>query len=128
MRYLLLLLIFVPAVDIGVLFIAGKSIGIFPTILFIIFTGILGTYLAKKQGLETIQKAREQLQNGYMPGDALIDGICILVGGVLLLLPGFITDAIGILLFIPFTRKFIKLILINKLKKQMENRTFRVIR
>ncbi|WP_153123964.1 FxsA family protein [Peribacillus tepidiphilus] len=108
MRYLLLFLIIIPALEIGVLLYSGKTIGVIPTILLIIATGIAGAYLAKQQGLETIRKAQQQISYGKMPGDALIDGICILVGGCLLLTPGFITDLIGFILLLPPTRIVVK--------------------
>lgn len=108
MRYLLLFLIIIPALEIGVLLYSGKTIGVIPTILLIIATGIAGAYLAKQQGLETIRKAQQQISYGKMPGDALIDGICILVGGCLLLIPGFITDLIGFILLLPPTRIVVK--------------------
>lgn len=128
MRFLLLLLIIVPAAEIGILMLSGKTFGVWTTILLIIFTGILGAYLAKKQGLETLRKAQEQLQYGAVPGDALLDGLCILVGGVVLLTPGFITDALGFLLLAPPTRKFFKFWLIKAFKRWIHNGNITVIR
>ncbi|UII55156.1 membrane protein FxsA [Cytobacillus spongiae] len=128
MRYLLLLLIIIPASEIGILLLSGKTIGVWPTLLMIIFTGILGAYLAKKQGLETIRKAQEQMQYGQIPGDAILDGICILIGGTVLLTPGFITDALGFLLLAPPTRKFFKMLLIKGLKNWMNRGRITIIR
>ncbi len=128
MRYLILLLILIPAGEIGVLLLSGDIIGIVPTILMIIFTGIIGSYLAKKQGLETIRKAQEQLNRGMIPGEALLDGICILVGGVLLLSPGFITDVFGIFLLAPPTRKYVKKLLTKTLTKWLNNGNVTIIR
>ncbi|MGG3915777.1 FxsA family protein [Rossellomorea vietnamensis] len=108
MRYMLLLLIIVPALEIGLLVLSGQAIGLVPTVLLIITTGILGAYLAKKQGIETIRKAQRDMQYGQMPGEAIMDGLCILVGGIVLLTPGFITDALGFLLLLPATRKMFK--------------------
>ncbi|KUP05583.1 exlusion protein FxsA [Bacillus coahuilensis m2-6] len=108
MRYLFLLLIIVPATEIGILIFSGQTLGVIPTIVLIITTGILGAYLAKKQGIETWQRAQRQLQYGQVPGEEIIDGLCILVGGVVLLTPGFITDALGFFLLLPFTRKWVK--------------------
>ncbi len=108
MRILIALIIIVPALEIGLLIFSGNMIGPWPTILLIILTGVLGAWLAKRQGLETIKRVQEQMQYGQMPGDAIIDGLCILVGGVVLLTPGFITDAIGFLLLLPPTRNRIK--------------------
>jgi UPF0716 protein FxsA len=128
MRYLLLFLIIVPAVEIAFLLLSGKTIGILPTIFLLIFTGVLGAYLAKREGLETIRKAQEQLRYGQIPGDALLDGICILLGGTLLLTPGFITDVIGFLLLAPPTRKFFKIQLIEAFKRWIEKGTVTIIR
>ncbi|AOM82259.1 FxsA family protein [Salisediminibacterium beveridgei] len=107
-KLLLLLLIIVPAMEIGVLILSGNTIGVIPTILLIILTGILGAALAKKEGLNAIRTAQLQASQGQVPASVLLDGICILVGGVVLLTPGFITDAMGFLLLIPQTRAIFK--------------------
>ncbi|KAA0563553.1 membrane protein FxsA [Bacillus sp. CH30_1T] len=121
MRYMLLLLIIVPAFEIGLLVLSGQAIGLVPTVLLIITTGILGAYLAKKQGMETLRKAQQDMQYGQLPGDAIIDGLCILVGGVVLLTPGFITDAIGFLLLLPPTRKMFKPFIYKLFKRWINN-------
>jgi UPF0716 protein FxsA len=121
MRYMLLLLIIVPAFEIGLLVLSGQAIGLVPTVLLIITTGILGAYLAKKQGMEALRKAQQDMQYGQLPGDAIIDGLCILVGGVVLLTPGFITDAIGFLLLLPPTRKMFKPFIYKLFKRWINN-------
>lgn len=110
-KIILLLLIVVPALEIGLLVLSGNIIGIWPTVLLIVMTGVLGAWLARKEGLQTIRSAQLRLQNGEIPGGLILDGVCILVGGVVLLTPGFITDTIGFLLLLPFTRSFFKGIL-----------------
>lgn len=128
MRYLVLLIILVPAADIGLLLAFGKAIGLLPTLILILSTGVLGAYLAKKQGLETIRKAQEQLRYGQIPGDAVLDGICILVGGTLLITPGFITDILGFLMLIPFTRRMFKWLLILAFRKKMARGNIKIIK
>lgn len=108
MRYLFLLIIIVPAAEIGFLLVSGQIIGVWPTLLLIILTGVVGSYLAKKQGLTTFYQLQRQLQTGQLPGDALLDGVCILVGGTLLLTPGFLSDILGFLLLFPTSRIFFK--------------------
>ncbi|MCT8137398.1 membrane protein FxsA [Anaerobacillus sp. CMMVII] len=108
LRIFILLLIVVPALEIGVLVLSGNTIGIPWTILLVIFTGVLGAWLAKKEGLQTIRLAQLQLQQGQIPSGIILDGLCILVGGVVLLTPGFITDLIGFFLLIPSTRTIAK--------------------
>ncbi|TYS86082.1 FxsA family protein [Rossellomorea aquimaris] len=121
MRYILLLLIIVPALEIGLLVLSGQAFGLIPTVLLIITTGILGAYLARKQGMEALRKAQQDMQYGQLPGDAIIDGLCILVGGVVLLTPGFITDAIGFLLLLPPTRKMFKPFIYKLFKRWINN-------
>ncbi|MCM3704773.1 MULTISPECIES: FxsA family protein [Cytobacillus] len=128
MRYILLLMIIVPAAEIGFLLLSGNTIGLWPTLAIILLTGVLGAYLAKKQGLETIRKIQEQLRCGQMPGDTILEGACILIGGIMLLAPGFITDALGFTLLLPSARKVLKNMLYIGLKKWMNKGTITIIR
>jgi UPF0716 protein FxsA len=127
MRYLFLLIIGIPALDIGLLLFSGKTIGVWPTIAVIIFTGIIGAYLAKKEGLQTIRRVQEQLSHGEIPGEAVIDGICILIGGVLLVTPGFITDLTGFLLLLPPTRKPFKFLMKKAWQRKFDKRNIKII-
>ncbi|MBM4762535.1 FxsA family protein [Bacillus sp. B15-48] len=128
MRYLFLAIIIVPAVEIAILLWFGQLIGVLPTFLFILLTGLIGAYLAKQQGIVTIRKVQDNMERGIMPGDALLDGVCILIGGTLLLTPGFVTDIIGFLLLIPATRKHMKNWLAQFFRKRMDRRTITIIR
>ncbi|MYL34142.1 membrane protein FxsA [Pontibacillus yanchengensis] len=127
-RWLLLLIIIVPAMEIGILVWAGNLIGPWWVILLIISTGILGAYLAKQQGLETLNRARDNMQMGMTPQDELINGVCILIGAAVLLTPGFITDAIGFTLLLPVTREPIKKGLMKVVRRMMDNGTITVFR
>ncbi len=109
LRLIVLLVILVPAIELWGIITVGRFIGAGPTVLIIILTGILGGYFAKQQGWQTLRLAQIQLNRGELPTEALLDGVCILAGGVLLITPGFITDLIGVLLLIPLTRGIIKL-------------------
>ncbi|WP_096189703.1 FxsA family protein [Evansella halocellulosilytica] len=120
-RIFLLLLIIVPAMEIGILILSGNTIGVIPTILLIILTGILGAALAKREGLNAIRSAQMQASQGQLPSDVILDGICILVGGVVLLTPGFITDALGFFLLIPQTRASFKGIIRRIIEKMMKS-------
>ncbi|MEH7442446.1 FxsA family protein [Bacillus sp. JJ1122] len=128
MKYFFLFLVLVPAAEIGVLLYSGQTIGVWPTISMIILTGFLGAYLAKQQGLEIIRKTQEQLRRGMMPGDAILDGVSVLVGGTLLLTPGFITDIMGILLLAPPTRKFFKVLMMKAFRNWIDKGNIKVIR
>ncbi|AVM24987.1 FxsA family protein [Bacillus pumilus] len=127
-KYFLLLLIVFPAVEISLFLISSKMIGILPTMLFIVLTSALGAYFARKQGIEAFQKVQRDLQYGKMPGAAIVDGLCILVGGLLLLIPGFLTDLIGALLLIPMTRKQVKPLFERWLRNMSNRNRYTIIR
>ncbi|MEH7157628.1 FxsA family protein [Neobacillus drentensis] len=128
MRYLFLLIILIPALDISLLLVSGKAIGLWPTIALIILTGILGAYLAKREGLQTIRRVQEQLSYGQLPGDALLDGICVLIGGTLLLTPGFITDITGFFFLFPPSRKAIKSFIIKMWQRRINKGRIKIIK
>ncbi|OIK08537.1 membrane protein FxsA [Bacillus sp. MUM 116] len=128
MRYLFLLIIIIPAADIGILLFSGKTIGVLPTLFFILLTGVLGVYLAKKEGLQTIRKAREQLRYGQIPGESVLDGVCILIGATLLITPGFITDILGFLMLFPPTRKLFKRLIKNSFRKWINKGNIKIIK
>lgn len=128
MRVFIFFLIVIPAMEIGILLLSGKTIGAIPTVLLIILTGILGAWLAKKQGIETIRKAQEQMQYAQIPSEAILDGLCILIGGLLLLTPGFITDIVGIFLLLPISRNKIKPLLLTTIRKMIDRNKVTIIR
>ena len=101
---LLLLFTVIPFVELIVLIEVGKRIGTMSTLAIIILTGIIGASLARVQGFLIISRIRDDLHVGKIPADALLDGLFILIGAIVLLTPGFITDLIGFLLLIPVTR------------------------
>lgn len=104
---LLLLFIFVPILEIYLLISVGSVIGVLPTVMLVIITAILGTYLLRAQGLATLHKLQNALNEGQSPTRTLLEGILLLIGGVLLLTPGFFTDAIGFLCLLPVSRGFL---------------------
>ncbi|MCK4917794.1 MAG: FxsA family protein [Candidatus Omnitrophica bacterium] len=106
--YLIILFVTVPAIELALLIKIGQVIGLFYTIMIVIFTGITGAYLAKIQGALTISKIRDDINLGRMPADRLIDGLLILVSGILLLTPGFLTDFTGFIGLIPVTRNLLR--------------------
>lgn len=108
-RILLVLFIVVPAVEIFFIIKVGQVIGAMSTLALIVLTGILGAWLARSQGRQTLLLAQMDMQQGRVPAEAIMDGLAILVGGLVLLTPGFFTDIIGFLLLIPVSRALIKM-------------------
>lgn len=121
---LLILFIIIPGVELYILIEVGKKIGSLPTIGIIVLTGILGAYLVKRQGFMILKKIQNDLNEGIMPGDSLIQGAIILIGGILLLTPGFITDIIGFVFLIPVSRLVVKKYLLKWLKGKIKEGNF----
>jgi UPF0716 protein FxsA len=128
MKYIVGVVLALSLSEMIVLLLAGNIIGVWPTLLLVICTGIAGVYTAKKQGLETLRKAQQQIRYGQMPGSEIIDGICIVVGGLCLLLPGFVSDIIGLILVLPPTRSIVKPLLIRWMMNRMNKRKITIIR
>ncbi len=105
---LLALFVIVPFVELYILIELGKSIGALPTLGIVVITGIAGAALAKHQGLGVWRRIQAELSYGHMPGDVLFDGVLILIGSVLLLTPGILTDITGFILLIPSGRFIVK--------------------
>jgi len=120
---LLLLFTIVPFVELIVLIEVGKQIGTFATIVIIILTGILGASLARMQGFLILNRIREEMNVGKMPTDSLIDGLLILIGAIVLLTPGFITDIIGFILLIPFSRAVLREPIRHYFRNKISNST-----
>lgn len=104
-KWLFLLFLLVPIAEIYVLIEVGEVIGAGWTILFVIGTAILGAWLVKLQGLVTMQRGQEAIRRGETPALEMLEGMTLLVSGFLLLIPGFVTDAVGFLLLIPTLRR-----------------------
>ncbi|SIT84998.1 UPF0716 protein FxsA [Edaphobacillus lindanitolerans] len=121
MKWLFILFIVVPTSELAVLLYTGSKIGVMPTIAIILLTAALGAWLAKSQGLKAWRELQRRASAGEPPGDAVLDGLFILFGGILLLLPGLITDILGLLFLLPPTRRAFKPVLYRQLRKRMKN-------
>ncbi len=118
---LLLLFTAVPLVELFLLVKMGTVVGVGPTIALVIFTGVLGAWLARQQGLGVLHRLRVELAEGRLPADALIDGLLILVAGAVLLTPGLLTDALGFVLLVPPSRAVVRRILAARFAGRKEN-------
>ncbi|MFL2859557.1 MAG: FxsA family protein [Pontiellaceae bacterium] len=108
LNQLLLIFITIPIIEIAVLLKLDNAIGLGQTIFLIFVTGIIGAWLVRQQGISIIFQIRKELTNGKIPAKQMIDGVMVLIAGAVLITPGLITDIVGFLLLIPYTRNFIR--------------------
>ncbi|TDF35427.1 FxsA family protein [Alteromonadaceae bacterium M269] len=113
MGKLFLLFVALPIIEIAVLVNVGEMIGGWNTIAIVIFTAFAGAYLVRQQGLSTLTQAQQKMQTGQMPGQELAEGLLLVIAGVLLVTPGFVTDGLGFLFCLPMTRPVIAKLLIK---------------
>jgi UPF0716 protein FxsA len=104
-QILFLVVLIIPFAEIYLLLQVGSIIGALPTIFLVVFTAALGAWLLRQQGFATFQRFQENLAQGMIPAYEMIEGPIILLGGLLLLTPGFITDILGFACLIPSLRK-----------------------
>lgn len=109
--FVLVGLVLTPIIEIAVLIAVGKTIGLGWTILALLLLTVLGTWLVRREGARTWKALREASQTGRMPSREIADGVLVLIGGAFLLLPGFVSDIIGLFFVLPFTRVFARRIL-----------------
>ncbi len=121
---LILLFTIVPVVELALLLQLNNYIGLGYTILIVLLTGVTGAYLAKKEGRGIIAKIKMEMSEGRMPGDELVNGLCVLIGGAFLLTPGLLTDISGFILVIPVTRSVLKRVIKNRIRQMVEEGTF----
>ena len=112
---LLLLFIFVPIIEIGLFIQVGGFLGLWPTIALVLVTAFVGASLVRSQGIQTLMSVQGRLQQREMPAQQILEGVMLAVAGVLLLTPGFMTDAFGMLVLLPAPRA----IMAKKLMEKM---------
>ena len=116
MRVFLLLLLLFPVLELFVLVKVGMLIGFLPTFLLVVGGSMLGIFVVRVAGLATAMSARQSLARGELPAQQMLDGLMMTVGGGLLVLPGFISDVLGLLCLMPFTRRLI----VGKVRRRAE--------
>ena len=119
--YLLIIFIILPIIEISIFIQVGGFVGTFNTILIIFLTAAVGVYFVRQQGFRTFQKIAVELQNQQIPVQSMFDGLVILIAGILLVTPGFLTDIIGFLGLIPQTRVFLLRIIKNLFLQRYSN-------
>ena len=104
-RFLFLLFLIIPMVEIYLLIKVGSVIGALPTVGLVVFTAVLGAWLIRLQGFSTLQRVRSTMDQGGIPAVEMLEGAVLMIAGALLLTPGFFTDTIGFLCLIPPLRR-----------------------
>lgn len=121
MKKLLIGLLALVFAEIALFIVVGKAIGVLYTLLLIVLTSVIGILIAKKRGTKSVQAIQKSLQQGQPPGVPMIETFMIFIGGVLLALPGFLTDIIGLLFVSGITRNLFKPLIFFYLRKKMKN-------
>ena len=117
-----------PLVELYILLKMAEVTGPAATFLLVLVTGIAGGYLAKSEGKMIINKIKIELNSGRMPGNELINGLCVLIGGAFLITPGIITDILGFSLVMPGTREIFKIYIKKKLRKIIDGGNIHIYR
>lgn len=105
MKFLFLLFIVMPIVEITILINVGEAIGAWNTVGLVLLSAFIGVNMLRYQGLSTLARAQQRANQGEIPGQEMVEGIVLAVGGALLVTPGFVTDIIGFCCLIPYTRR-----------------------
>jgi UPF0716 protein FxsA len=123
MLNLLFLFTVIPLVDLFLLVYIGQIIGFWETVLIVLATGVSGAFLARSEGVFLLQRIQRDIANGLMPKKDLINGFFLVIGAVLLVTPGVITDLVGFLLIMPGSRDIIRIIVTSRIQKHINIRT-----
>ena len=115
---LLLLFTLVPLLELALLVKLGQMTGVWTTIGIVILTGVIGAYLARREGIKAWRRLEQSMREGISPGDDLIDALLILIAGAVLITPGLLTDLFGFGLLIPPVRKWVR----NRLSRHFRSR------
>ncbi len=125
-KILFLLFTVVPLVELWLLLWIGDRVGFWPTVGIVLATGLVGASLAKHEGLRVVRRWQEATAQGALPEDGVLGGVLILVGGVFLITPGVLTDAAGLLLLVPPTRRFVAGFIRRRFERGLQTGAVRV--
>nr|WP_283102853.1 FxsA family protein [Shewanella abyssi] len=101
---MLLIFVVVPVIELSVLIRVGEALGSWTTVALVIFTAVVGVSLVRSQGISTLMQVQQKMARGEAPGQEIVEGMMLAAAGLLLLIPGFVTDFLGLILLTPFTR------------------------
>jgi UPF0716 protein FxsA len=124
---LVLLFVGIPLIELALLVWLGTLIGFWPTIALVLVTGLAGALLAKLAGVQVVMQIRREVMAGRMPLSHMLDGVLVLIGGVVLLTPGLLTDIFGFALLIPQTRRMVREALRRRVERMVESRRVEIL-
>ena len=111
---LMTLFLVIPIIEIYLLIQVGGYIGVLPTIALVVLTAVIGASLLRSQGIQTYMRFNQSLGEGRVPANEILEGVALLIGGALLLTPGFFTDLIGFFCLLPITRRPVVTFIVNR--------------
>jgi UPF0716 protein FxsA len=117
---LLVFLIVVPIIELAVMVQVAGVIGVLPTAALVLVTSLVGLWLLQTEGLGVLRRMQTQINQGQLPGDEVVDGVLVLVGGLLMVLPGFITSLVGLLLLVPPVRSLLRPLVLARARRRVE--------
>lgn len=112
--YIIAAILLLPLIEIAVFIWVGGLIGVIPTILLTVVTALAGTVMLRQQGLSLLMRMQKELDAGRAPGNEVMQGAMIVLASILLLIPGFVTDAVGLLLFVPPIREALAKFIVSR--------------
>jgi UPF0716 protein FxsA len=124
---LALFFVIVPIVELMLLIEMGQVVGLGPTFLLVMVTGVTGAWLARAEGLRVLFQFQKELAAGQLPGQALLDGISVLIGGAFLLTPGVLTDVVGFSLLFPLSRRWLQRRALARMERGIQDGSIQVI-
>lgn len=122
------LVVVLPIVELALIIEVGRRIGTWPTVALVLGACVVGSLLARAQGIATVRRIQAQLERGQVPSEGLLHALLVFMGGVLLLAPGLLTDVVGLLLLIPAVRWACIRWLQHRLEDWIERGTVRIFR
>lgn len=125
-KYLLLAFIVVPLLELYLLVVLGRHLGFAPTLGVVLLSAVLGSWLARREGSRVTRRWREAMARGQVPEEGLFSGALVFAGGVLLVIPGLLTDVLGLSLLLPPTRRVITRHLRRAVERRMRDGSLRV--
>jgi len=123
---LFLLFTVVPLIELSLLLFVGAHLGLGATVALVLFTGLVGAWLAKSEGLRVFRRWQEAIAEGRLPEEGVLSGLMVLVGGVFLITPGVLTDVLGFALMLPASRRWIANHIRRRMERQIETGSVQV--